>query len=461
MPAAQIRPTRLEVNDRFPMLGFTIRTQTPGSRAEGGINLGAGIIFGPDGEIGVYGAEQISFGFLGSLSATVQLTVVRGGIESFNGWSFAATLSGGEGPVAGVSALFDSQLSFLGFTAEVGYGLGSPIELYLSVMGQVATQLGVAAAFGATAGGFDADIPLDPGRGGMSIGLEALEVGDIILTTGEAPTSWLIRFGTSGVVSHTMLYVGQGGQVIEAVEQGVVMRPLAEALRGTTVAVAFRVRNLSPTDRQRVADEAARMLDLPYNHWGVVREGAFQIARHVCDLLPPDQREQCPSFRGPIDFGAGNNQSFFCSELVLEAFARAGHPLTSAPPRWASPQNLADLRFDHSRIEYVGHLRAPALARSHAAGLSTAGTLPGHARAFDASDGSIEVDVKFRVFIPSPAVALSLPVIGTRAFGGDGRSFSYDQGTHRGIIHARVRLPVSGVNGRITEVADIACRHRR
>ncbi len=48
MPA-QIRPTRLEVSDRFPMLGFSIRAEGPPQRAEVVLGSEPGL-FGPDGK---------------------------------------------------------------------------------------------------------------------------------------------------------------------------------------------------------------------------------------------------------------------------------------------------------------------------------------------------------------------------------------------------------------------------
>jgi Protein of unknown function (DUF3238) len=55
-----------------------------------------------------------------------------------------------------------------------------------------------------------------------------------------------------------------------------------------------------------------------------------------------------------------------------------------------------------------------------------------------------DVDVKFRAFIPSPAVWVPAPGY-YDVTGGDKRGYSYNQGTHRGEIHACVRLPSAGV----------------
>ncbi|MGE0853687.1 MAG: papain-like cysteine protease family protein [Hyphomicrobiaceae bacterium] len=573
---------------------------TVGAGLLGGGTLGAGVIFGPDGELGLYGVAQLDLGLLASISVQMQVTVVRGGVASFNGWSRAATIAVGEGTVGGVSALFDEAGNFQGISMQLGVGAGlSPVEVYLSVQRQVATQLGMAAALGrlaparafgidadpltvelkyrmfipspaidapfaafggdgrgfsyadgtsrgeitarvrldmqsgiesieivdahwgesteydaddvfhpdgkpdwwhekqpgaqptarktlgrtsdnlnvvrgapgmtldieamaeraalltvTAAGGlplsktapdidaevsvmlrvsgdvveakvagshdgfpchelyingqrvytydpvaagndptslfppqdievrtgwitvarigvpvqamaarpkaraFDAAIPLDPGIGGLSISLEALQPGDIILSTTDAAISRLIRFGTGGQVSHAMLYVDQGGQVIEAVGQGVILRPIAEALNAATVAVAFRVPDLTPDQRRMVAEEAARRIDLPYNTMGIVRQAVFQVDQRICAALPNGLADKCRAFAGRIDLGTADSSSFFCSQLVLDAYQAAGIPLTTEPPQWASPDDLAEWRFDLTKLRYVGHLKA-------------------------------------------------------------------------------------------------------
>src|SRR3974390_3170834 len=47
--AHQIRPNRLEVSDRFPMLGFTVRTDGSAKRYEIAIGISPDL-FGPDGK---------------------------------------------------------------------------------------------------------------------------------------------------------------------------------------------------------------------------------------------------------------------------------------------------------------------------------------------------------------------------------------------------------------------------
>ncbi len=565
-----------------------------------GATLGVGLIFGPGGELGVYGSAQLDLGLIASISAVVQLTVIRGGVAGFSGWSHSATLSGGEEIVGGASVLFDSLGNFQGVTVQVGIGVGlSPIELFVSVQRTVSTTFGMAAALGqlgeparaldaegrsvevkyrmfipspaidspltvyggdgrgfaytggtsrgeivgnvrlaangtiagidisladwgestayatddtfhpdgkpswwrekregaqpteraklartadnldirtgapgmtrgtqsaieraalvtiSASGGlplshvspaidadmsvlfrftgdggveakvtgshdgfpchelyvgghrlyaydpvvagndpsnllppmdvevdtrwtivaaplatgqslalaarpraFDAEIPLDPGVGGQSIGMGALQVGDIILSTTDAAISQAIRRVTSGKVSHAMLYVDQGGMVIEAVGNGILCRPLGEALADATVAVAFRVPGLDAAQRDTIAQAASAHIGEPYNHVGIVRQALFQIDQRLCATLPNGLSDRCRAFTGRIDMGTPSNDSFFCSELVLDAYQAAGKPLTTEPPSWSTPENIANLRFDSDRLRYVGHLKA-------------------------------------------------------------------------------------------------------
>ncbi|HJQ31286.1 MAG TPA: papain-like cysteine protease family protein, partial [Pyrinomonadaceae bacterium] len=209
-----------------------------------------------------------------------------------------------------------------------------------------------------TAAAFSTDIPLDPGTGGRSIGLDALEPGDIILSTTNAGISRAIRAMTGSAVSHAMIYTGDGGQVVEAVGDGVIFRPLAQAIADATVAVAFRHPNITSDQALLVRDFVGQQIGKSYNYWGIVRQARFQIDRAYCRLLSGDARAECENFVGRVWLGTADNETFFCSQLVLAAYEAAGLPLTSNPPNWGSPDDLAQLRLSN-RLNYVGHLKAP------------------------------------------------------------------------------------------------------
>ena len=156
-----------------------------------------------------------------------------------------------------------------------------------------------------------------------------------------------------------MIYVGQGGQVVEAVGSGVMLRPLADAIGSATVAVAFRYPGLSDEQRHIIADKAGEAIGLPYNYWGIVRQARFQMHRRICDVLPDAQASACRTFFGRVDLGRGNSSEFFCSELIVSAYQAAGVPITETPPIWTSPDDLVELALRQGALSYVGHLKAP------------------------------------------------------------------------------------------------------
>lgn len=93
------------------------------------------------------------------------------------------------------------------------------------------------------------------------------------------------------------------------------------------------------------------------------------VTRQMCSLNPfsADFRQQCVS--GPAkaqlsSVGEGDKKSWFCSEFVTDAFAKAGHPLTLAQSGWISPADLMHMRTGdvsafkpETQLQYVGHLK--------------------------------------------------------------------------------------------------------
>lgn len=202
------------------------------------------------------------------------------------------------------------------------------------------------------------DVPLDPGNGGRSIGPDALQVGDIIISTTSQLASRIIRLGTGADVSHAILYIG-GGRVIEAIEVGVVERSLAEALADASLAVALRHPSLTPERALRVRDTAGKAIGLKFDGMGLVRRGLYQLDRMMfCDSMPAGSVERASCYRwvGKVNLSHDDDQRFFCSELVLAAYQSAGLPLTVTSPNWTSPGDLQELRLS-LLLGYVGHLK--------------------------------------------------------------------------------------------------------
>ena len=202
------------------------------------------------------------------------------------------------------------------------------------------------------------DIPLDPGVGGRSIDARALEPGDVILSTTSHPISEAIRKVTGSEVSHSALYVGNG-RVIEAIEEGVIIRSLDTSLADDSLAVAYRHRDMTPVKAQAViafAEDHARK-KTPFDNWGLIQVAPGQLARAICNQKEGAERETCLANAPALRVGTNDDGAFFCSELVLEAFQHADLALTDTEPSWSSPGQIVELHHN-GLFDYVGHLVA-------------------------------------------------------------------------------------------------------
>lgn len=181
-------------------------------------------------------------------------------------------------------------------------------------------------------------IPLDPGIGGHSIGQKALIAGDILLTTTQSWTAKGIRFVTGSEISHAILYVGNGNVVEAYSKDGVVLRTLAEALSGASLAVAYRVPKATAQQIQSAISFAKNQVGKEYSGWTAA----------VAGLLSPGTTDLVP---GP------SNQTFICSELVLAAYQQTGIAITYGLPERSDAGDIARVALKQ-KLEYVGHLIA-------------------------------------------------------------------------------------------------------
>ena len=81
-------------------------------------------------------------------------------------------------------------------------------------------------------------------------------------------------------------------------------------------------------------------------------------------LVPGPVRDACVRGCTLVQLGGGRDGRSFCSQFVLQAYARAGAPLTDADPSWLSPADMLHLREGDVAtmaaarpLRYVGHLK--------------------------------------------------------------------------------------------------------
>src|SRR5208282_4586837 len=156
-----------------------------------------------------------------------------------------------------------------------------------------------------------------PGGGGMCITDLAMAPADIIVSTTSSPVAELIRVDTGSKISHAALYDGMGG-VYEAIGTGVTHRSLITALADDTLAVAYRVLRMNPTAAQKILAFAKSVVGKGYDTFGAAG-GGMRSNPMVCVMA----FGIIPCVIGAMG-GFKSQDKFYCSQLVLEAYRRAG-----------------------------------------------------------------------------------------------------------------------------------------
>ena len=219
---------------------------------------------------------------------------------------------------------------------------------------------------------------LNPSNGGQLIGKEAMQAGDILLSSTNSLASLGIRVLSVSPVSHASIYLGNG-QVAEAVTSGIQVRSVDDFIAAESTTVAFRHPGIAPSHMVPMRSFVDKHVGQKYNFVGIVLQAPFTLERRVCELplVPGLVRDFCVRGVAAVQLGLGSQDKFFCSQFVLQAFNQAGLPLTDADPRFFAPSDLLNMpEGDVSSVkirqtlQYVGHLKMQALPSAEAAALA-------------------------------------------------------------------------------------------
>jgi hypothetical protein len=195
---------------------------------------------------------------------------------------------------------------------------------------------------------------------------DSLQAGDIILTSAPTLRSASIRLMTWAPVSHAALYVGEG-TVVEAVGSGVRARTVDELLEEESLAIVLRFPGLDREQQRDIGEYALRKTGARFSFVGVTLHIPYSLTRRVCELplLPAGLRDACLRSVGVLSYAAATESRLFCSQLVMQAYQRAGAPITNADARLISPADILHMREgDVSSVSiaqplrYVGQLKS-------------------------------------------------------------------------------------------------------
>ena len=198
-----------------------------------------------------------------------------------------------------------------------------------------------------------------------AVAQDVLEPGDIILTSAPTLRSVGIRLFTLSSVSHAALYVGDG-RIVEALGSGVHERPLDELLLEENVALVLRYPGLTRDQQLEIMDYALQKTGAGFSFVGATLHVPFSVARRVCELplVPAVVRDACLRAFGVLNYVAATESQLFCSQLVMQAYQRAGVQITDADARLISPADILHMREGdvpsvkvHKQLRYVGYLR--------------------------------------------------------------------------------------------------------
>ena len=165
-----------------------------------------------------------------------------------------------------------------------------------------------------------------------------LQIADVILSTTAAAVSSVIKFGTSGGYSHAMVYVGKGN-VVEAVANGVVHRSIKLATSDAKYAHAFRLKGMTGDKAAKIAAYAISKVGGSYSFGGV-----FGGSGLVSVVAWPTQPWLHLARWGAnkVKEGVGSTRTYFCSELVEDAFESQEMTVSRYYPSMTNPSDIAE-----------------------------------------------------------------------------------------------------------------------
>ncbi len=185
------------------------------------------------------------------------------------------------------------------------------------------------------------------------ISISSLKPADILLSTGDSTVSNVIRKGTGSRFSHAALYIGNG-EVIEAIGSGVVKQSLKSAMNDDTLVVVFRHNTISPSQAATAITYARAQVGKKYDASGAASSASGSPAVILVGFIMGPIGNIVTASLGVAKVANTINSegSFYCSELVAHAYAKANCPL-SASKSSITPKGVAN----SSKVSLIGNLK--------------------------------------------------------------------------------------------------------
>jgi len=170
-----------------------------------------------------------------------------------------------------------------------------------------------------------------------TLDLSTIQPADIILTASKTAGSAAIRYGSCGAFSHAILAL-KNGMCIQAMPETGVARVLTSvALKDASYAVQYRHKLMNPERATWVCHFGKEQQGKPYDYAGALRSGVSS----GCDMTKYIPGGFIIELLHEITQKRQHNDKFFCSELIVSAFEKAGLRLLNLPSHAVSPKFIA------------------------------------------------------------------------------------------------------------------------
>jgi len=193
----------------------------------------------------------------------------------------------------------------------------------------------------------------------LDLSIATLLPGDIVATNADSKNSAAIRRATKGAFSHAILYRGNGLAIDAMPADGVTKQQLSRKLMGASSANVFRHRTATEQECNKAVSWAALQVGKPYDYNYAAQLGIPGHRTETGRLVPLGFTGilPIPTF---ADAGRDINEeeyrdnAFFCSEIIIRAFAVAGAPIiTDSPAHVVAPGAF----LDTYELVHMGALR--------------------------------------------------------------------------------------------------------
>lgn len=184
---------------------------------------------------------------------------------------------------------------------------------------------------------------------GYSISPESLHPADIIVSTAIGAASTVIRAGGFSKISHAKLYL-DGGSLIEAIGEGVVIRPLEQAIAHDTLTIVLRHKLMNQSKAQSILRDAMKYVGKKYDYTGVANASPG-VTKGFAMIVSP--LVAIGTAHGLASNLIDQDAKFFCSELVARMYENAHTKILNVPAYQINPDQI----YTSSNLQYVGNLK--------------------------------------------------------------------------------------------------------